>query len=424
METHLAYQYSQPTPAPLSATAWYRGATSEQWRAFASAYLGWALDIMDLMLFAMVISQVGKDIGFGRDAAGLVASITLVATAGGGLIFGYLADRIGRAKSMMLSIVCYSVGAALCGLADSFAELLIFRVILGLGVGGEWSTGAALIAETWPPEHRGKVMAWVQSAFPVGYALAALIAALVLPHFGWRWVFAVGLLPAVLAILLRRQMHEPQIWLERKERRGLGATFSLLFNEHRRPTLVALGFTSAAMCGYWGLFTWIPTYLSSATKEGGLGMDLFRSTTWIVCMQVGAGIGCVAFGYLADRFGRRISFASFFLLAAALIPAYASVTSPTTALIVGVFVAFFSNGFFSGFGPTLAELFPTPIRATAQGFIYNTGRAVSAAAPALVGFAAAHYGMQASLILTAGFFLVAAVIVIGWLPETLNKRLD
>lgn len=403
---------------------WYRGATRDQWKAFASAYAGWTLDIMDLMLFAMVIVHMGKDLGFGREAAGVVASVTLVATAFGGLLFGFLADRIGRARSMMLSILCYSIGAALCGLSQSLGALLVFRVILGLGVGGEWSTGAALIAETWPAEHRGKVMAWVQSAFPVGYALAALIAALVLPQFGWRWVFAVGLLPAVLAIFVRRHLKEPRIWVENKVRHSPVETMRQLFSQHRRNTLVTLAFTSAAMCGYWGLFTWIPTYLAASGSEGGLGMDLFRSTSWIVAMQLGAGIGCVLFGYFADRFGRRRSFITFFVAAAVLIPVYASVSSPTGAMLVGVVVAFFSNGFYSGFGPTLAELFPTSVRATAQGFIYNTGRAVSALAPALVGIVSARYGMQACLAMTGVFFLVAAVIVTLWLPETHQKRLD
>ncbi|WP_246867414.1 MFS transporter [Diaphorobacter sp. LR2014-1] len=176
------------------------------------------LDIMDLMLFAMMIKYISADLSFDKGMAGVIASMTLLATAVGGLVFGFLADRIGRTRSMVLSILCYSLGTALCGFSQTVTQLLIFRFILGLGVGGEWSAGAALITESWPAQHRGKVMAWVQSAFALGYALAALVAAIVLPLFGWRWVFAVGLLPALFAFWVRRHTEESEIWVQQKQR--------------------------------------------------------------------------------------------------------------------------------------------------------------------------------------------------------------
>jgi MFS family permease len=178
---------------------WFVGATKAQWQTFWSSYLGWALDVMDLLLFAILISYISQDLGMERRAAGTLASATLFATAFGGLIFGFLADRIGRTRSMVLSILCYSVGTVLCGLSQSVGELLLFRAVVGLGVGGEWSAGAALITETWPARHRGKVMAWVQSAFAAGYALAAIVAAVFVPVFGWRGAFFFGVLPALLA---------------------------------------------------------------------------------------------------------------------------------------------------------------------------------------------------------------------------------
>lgn len=406
------------------AAPWYRNATREQWKSFGSAYFGWALDIMDLMLFAMVIGHVGKDLGFGKDMAGEVASVTLVATAFGGLFFGFLADRIGRTRAMMLSIICYSVGAAACGLATSLGMLMFFRVLLGIGVGGEWSAGAALITETWPAQHRGKVMAWVQSAFPLGYAMAALIAAIVVPQFGWRWAFAYALIPAFLAVIIRLYVHEPEIWVQQKERPTFRHSMRTLFGTYRRNTIVSMSFTTAAMCGYWGLFTWIPTYLASSAAEGGAGLDVLKSTLWIVVMQVGAAVGCITFGYIADRIGRKAAFLLFFGASTVLIPLYANVSSQGTLLVMGAIVAFFSNGFFSGFAPTFAELYPTSIRATAQGFIYNTGLAISAVAPAIGGFVAASYGVAAALGVTASFFMVAACIVLFWLPETVGKELD
>ncbi len=403
---------------------WYQNATPDQWRSFGSAYIGWMLDIMDLMLFAMVIRYISVDLHFDKGVAGMIASLTLLATAVGGLVFGYLADRVGRTRSMVLSIVCYSLGTALCGFSDSVAQLLVFRFVLGLGIGGEWSAGAALITETWPAEHRGKVMAWVQSAFAVGYALAAIVAALVLPHLGWRWVFAVGLLPALFAFWVRRHTRESEIWLKQKKRFTAGQTFAALFGQYRRNTLVGLAFTAAAMCGYWGLFTWIPAYLSTPVSEGGPGFDLLRSTTWIVIMQIGAALGFICFGYIADRIGRRKAFMLFFICSAIAVPAYVAIRSPLVLLAFGPAVAFFGTGFYSGFAPTFAELFPTSIRATAQGFIYNTGRATSALAPALVGLLSKGNHAGTALGATAAFFALAAVIVFFFLPETRGEELE
>jgi MFS family permease len=408
---------------PVRRSKWYKGATPDQWRTFTSAYVGWMLDIMDLMLFAMVLRYIGADLHFDKGTAGTIASATLLATAVGGLVFGYLADRIGRTRSMVLSILCYSLGTALCGFSESVAQLLVFRFILGLGIGGEWSAGAALITETWPAEHRGKVMAWVQSAFAIGYAVAAIVAAVVLPHFGWRWVFAVGLLPALFAFWVRRHTSESEIWLNQKERFTAGQTIAALFGEHRRSTVVGLAFTAAAMCGYWGLFTWIPAYLSTPVSEGGPGFDLMRSTTWIVVMQVGAALGFICFGYIADWIGRRKAFMLFFVCSAITVPLYVVIRSPVVLLVFGPVVAFFGTGFYSGFAPTFAELFPTNVRATAQGFIYNTGRATSALAPALVGLLSngAHIGF--ALGATGGFFALAAAIVFFFLPETRGEEL-
>lgn len=407
----------------VPSTRWWVGASRQQWGTFVSAYLGWMLDVMDLMLFAMVISQVTGELGIGKSEAGMVVSATLFASAFGGLLFGFLADRLGRARSMVLSILCYSVGTALCGLSSTLGQLMLFRIIIGLGIGGEWSAGSALVSETWPDRHRGKVIAWVQSAFAAGYALAAIVAAVVVPIGGWRWVFAVGLLPAVLAFYVRRHVKEPEIWLRQTTRLGLGETLRRLFGEHARQTWVSLAFTTIAMCGYWGLFTWIPTYLSTPVEQGGQGMNLLKSTLWIVIMQVGAAVGFVTFGYFADRIGRKKSFVLFFLGSALTVPVFAYLHDATLLLLVGLVVAYFGTGFYSGFAPTFAELFPTTVRATAQGFVYNGGRAIAAVAPLLIGIASQHFGVGGGLVVTSGFFALAALIVIVFLPETRGASL-
>lgn len=405
-------------------TRWYVGATRAQWQVFWSSYLGWALDIMDLLLFAMLLSHMSADLGMDRSTAGTIASASLVATAVGGLIFGFLADHIGRTRSMVLSILCYSIGTVLCGLSQDVTQLLLFRIVVGLGVGGEWSAGAALITETWPARHRGKVMAWVQSAFATGYALAAIVAAVFLPLVGWRGVFFFGIAPALLAFWIRRHTPEPEIWKQQTERLTLRQTVVTLTGEHGRSTVVGLAFTAAAMCGYWGLFTWIPTWLATPVASGGPGLDLVKSTTWIVVMQVGAALGFISFGYVADYLGRKAAFILYFVVSALAVPLYTQITTPTALLLFGPVVAFFGTGFYSGFAPTFAELFPTSVRATAQGFIYNAGRAVSALAPAAVGFLATRYGLGGALTFTAGFFLLAGLIVFVFLPETKGADLQ
>ncbi|HYG05776.1 MAG TPA: MFS transporter [Stenotrophomonas sp.] len=415
-----------PSISPLGEAGnkrWWQGASRQQWGTFRSAYLGWALDIMDLMLFAMVIKHVSADLGFDKSDAGMVMSATLLATAAGGLVFGFLADRLGRAKSMILSIICYSVGTALCGLSDTLGQLMLFRIIVGLGVGGEWSAGSALVSETWPAQHRGKVMAWIQSAFAAGYAAAAVVAAVVVPTLGWRWVFAVGLLPALLAFYVRRHVKEPEIWVNQTRRLNFAQTIGALFSGHRRNTTVGLAFTTAAMCGYWGLFTWIPTYLATPVAEGGPGLDLVKSTVWIVIMQVGAALGYITFGYIADRLGRKKAFLIFFACSALSVPLFVLIQTPWLLMAFGIVVAYFGTGFYSGFAPTFAEMFPTAIRATAQGFVYNGGRAIAAIAPALIGFLATRYGVGSGLVATAGFFALAGVIVLLFLPETKGAEL-
>jgi MFS family permease len=414
---------SSTAPAETPSGPWYRGATKNQWRAFAGAYMGWMLDVMDLIIFSFVITYIIAEFNADAGVAGLVASGTLIASAFGGIVFGFLADRIGRTKSMMLSILCYSIGTLLCGFAPNLQMLFVFRIIVGLGVGGEWGAGAALVSETWPARHRGKVMAWVQSAFATGYALAAIVAAIAIPLGGWRWAFFVGVIPALLAFWVRHNTEEPEIWKKAQRVSAKGAV-KKLFAEHPKAVLACLGFTAAASCGYWGLFTWIPSYLSTSVADGGQGLDLLKSTTWIIIMQVGAAAGFISFGYISDKIGRRKTFISFFIAAAVMVPLFLLVKGDVSVIIFGAVMAFVGTGFYSGFGPTFAELFPTEIRAFAQGFIYNTGRAISAVAPALVGFLLIAFGPAVALGSTAGFYLLAAVLVFFFLPETRGKMLE
>ncbi|MFI5184080.1 MAG: MFS transporter [Vicinamibacteria bacterium] len=411
----------RPTRKVLGFT-WPERVTPAERRSLVAGGLGWMLDAMDVMLYSMVLAHLMKDLGMAKETAGLLNSLTLLASAVGGLLFGFLADRIGRTRSLMLSILVYSVASGACGLSDTVIELAILRFVLGLGMGGEWATGAALIAETWPAEHRGKALGLMQSTWAIGEVVAAAVAGYVLPRFGWRAVFFVGILPALLVFWIRRDVPESTVWLERG--RGQRGSLRLLLRpDVRWNGLLATAMNAAGMFGYWGLFTWIPAYLSLPVEQGGRGLDIFKTTTWLVVMGVGKWLGYALFGFFADSAGRRRSYVVYLFTAAALVPLYGMASRPTWLLILGPFVAFFGTGFFSGFSALAAELFPTEIRATAMGLTYNVGRGVSAAAPWIVGHLADRFGLGSAFFLQAGAFFVAGLLALA-LPETRGKALE
>jgi len=405
---------------------WWKSASPDARRALVAASFGWMLDAFDVMLYAMVLASVMADLGMAKGTGGLLASLTLAASAIGGLIFGIVADRHGRRTAMTYSILIYSVFTAACGLSTSILMLAVFRVLLGLGMGGEWASGASLVSETWPGEHRGKALGLVQSSWAIGYALAAAVAAVVLPAWGWRAVFFVGVLPALFTLWIRRHVREPEIWRQRRARRegdrlaGLAEVFG---RERLRLTTLVTLMNACTLFAWWGLNLWIPAYLSMAAEQGGLGLGPGLMSALVIFMQVGMWLGYVSFGFLGDRFGRKRTYVTFLLAAAVFVVLYSRTRDPLALLALGPFVAFFGTGYFSGFGALTAEIYPTRIRATAQGFTYNTGRIVSAAAPFIVGSLAQTRGFGFSFSLISLAFLAAAVLWI-WIPETLGKDLD
>jgi MFS family permease len=402
--------------------SWTESITAEQWRTLAAAALGWMLDAFDVMLYAFALTAIRSEFGLNTAQAGALASVTLLASAAGGILFGALADRIGRARCLVLSILVYSAFTALTATATSVAWLVLWRALVGIGLGGEWSAGSVLVAETWPAEHRGKAIGLMQSGWAVGYAAASLVSAAVLPRWGWRSLFALGVAPAVLTLWIRRRVPEPAIWREASRRPAPGARILFappLFSR----VAVATGLAASLLFAYWGLFTWVPTYLASPLASGGAGLGIVRSSIWVVTMQAGAFAGYASFGFFADRFGRRPTVRAFVTCAAVLVPVYGlAARSEGVLLALGPFVGFFGHGYFSVFGAMLAELFPSAIRGTAQGLCYNAGRAASAAAPFTIGALADAWGLGTALAFTSAFFLVGAALI-SWLPETRGGEL-
>ncbi len=399
--------------------------TVDQRRALLAASLGWMLDSMDVMLYSMVLSYLMRDLAISMRTAGLLGSLTLVSSAIGGIVFGVLADRLGRTRALMASILIYSVFTAACGLAQSIAQLAVFRILLGLGMGGEWATGAALVSETWPAEHRGKALGIMQSSWAVGYALAAALTALILPRYGWRAVFFVGIAPALITFWIRRSVKEPEVW--KQSRMAVGGVKKNELLRLFEPglfhfVLVATAVNAGTMFAWWGLFTWIPRYLGLPREEGGAGLDIVKTSTWVILMQAGMWLGYVTFGFMSDRFGRKVTYVGYLFIAALLVPIYGNTHNPGVLLWLGPMVAFFGTGYFTGFGIITAELFPTSIRATAQGLTYNVGRAVSAVAPFAVGSLAETHGLGFAFYLVAFAFLVSALLAL-LLPETKGRQI-
>jgi MFS family permease len=402
---------------------WWHEADLRARRAFIAASLGWMLDSFDVMLYAMVLPALIEDpaLHLSTRVAGALGSVTLLAAAAGGMAFGVIADRIGRKRALMAAVLIYSVFTAACGLAQSAVQLAVFRVLLGIGMGGEWATGAALVSESFPARHRGKALAFVQSAWAIGYGLAAVANLIVMPLWGWRGVFFVGVLPALFTLWIRRRVEEPPMWQSASQvERG---RISMLFEPHVAATTIAIMLmNSCCLFAWWGLNGWVPAYLRLSTAQGGIGLSSSTMSFFVIAMQVGMWFGYVTFGFMADAIGRKRTYVTYLIVAAILLPLYGILREPVALLVLGPFVAFFGTGYFSGLGALIAEIYPTAVRATAAGIGYNFGRIASAAAPYTVGSLAATRGFGVAFTVTGAAFLLAA-LAWTWIPETKNREL-
>ena len=424
MSTHAA--------ALSTADPWYRTITGYQWRVLAAAKAGWMLDAMDFMLYAMAIGQLRTYFGLTDATAGMLGTLTLLMSGVGGMLFGYVADRAGRTRALMTTVLVFSVTSAGAATSQSVTQLLIWRALLGLGMGGEWASGAVLVSETWPAAHRNKAISIMQSGWAIGYIAAALLAALILGgawagNESWRLLFLVGIVPAFLVIWIRRNIHEPPRRIATQSQDQHRNPFRTIVTPpllRRTIAIVLLG--SAVQFAYWGVFFWLPAFLARPVEQGGAGMGVVGSLGWIIPVQIGAYFGYLTFGFLADRFGRRRTFIAFMLIASLLVPIYGQMArSPMTLMLLGPVLGYFGHGYFSMFGSFIAELFPAAVRATGQGTSYNIGRMAGALAPYVIGALAGLPGIGIGLALasTSAFFLTAAVLIFA-LPDRSGEELE
>ncbi len=402
----------------------WRYTTKAQRQTLLAAGLGWMLDAFDVMLYSIVLATLMREFAMTKAPAGLLNTLTLVASAIGSFAFGILADRFGRRRMLSLSIVTYSIFTFACGFSTTVTALATFRFLLGLGMGGEWNSGATLVAETWPAVWRGRALGIVQSSWAIGYALAAIVANLVLARANWRWVFFVGVLPALLTLWIQHDVPEPAIWEQHVRLAPASRAEMRALWRSATPRLLALfSMNTFGMFAWWGLFTWIPAYLALPVSKGGRDFSQFGFTAFLTILNLcGMLPGYLLFGIFADKFGRRRTIIIYLALAAVCVPAFAVARRPALILLTASVTAFFGTGFFTGSGILGSELFPTPIRATALGLSYNAARGFSSLAPFVIGAIGEAHGLSWGFSACAVAFAAAALSAL-WIPETRGTEL-
>ncbi|MGA5170802.1 MULTISPECIES: MFS transporter [Streptomyces] len=411
-------------PGDKGAFAWLRALGPRGRRAFGGAFGGYALDSYDFFTLPLSMVAISAYFSLSSGQTGLLTTVTLVVSALGGILAGILADRIGRVKALMITVITYALFTVLCGFAPNYETLLVFRALQGVGFGGEWAVGAILVAEYASAKHRGRTLGGVQSAWAAGWALAVIVYTLVFhfldPDTAWRVMFWTGALPALLVIWVRRNVedapHAAEVRRSSSERGSLTAVFrpGLL-----RTTVFATLLSTGVQGGYYTLATWVPTYL-----KGDRGLTVVGTGGYLAFLISGAFIGYLTGGYLTDRLGRKRNIVVFAVLSAVCILAYTNIPAGANGLVLvlGFPLGFCMSAIFSGFGSFLSELYPTAVRGTGQGFTYNTGRAVGAFFPTLVGFLADSWGVGGALVFGAVGYGIAVLALLG-LPETRGREL-
>ena len=426
----------------ISASSWRDGVTPYQWLVLFVAWLGWVFDSMDATIYAIVLHPALEELLAVSSAGpvtseaigwhgGIIFSIFLIGWAIGGVLFGIAADRFGRTRTLIASILIYAVFTGLAALSQNWWHLAIYRFLTALGIGGEWAAGATLVAEVWPEDKRAKAAGLLQSAWAAGFFLAAALN-LLLRGYGWRALFIAGILPALLTFYIRRKVKEPDRWTKIHQqdmasgaapKAGLGELFR---PDLRRPTLIGSMLAFVAVFGLWGSTNWTPTLINTLPDLQGLSQEASsaRVSYAIMALNAGALFGYLSFGPLADHFGRRPVFA--LMCAGSLIMLPVTFLAPRAyphVLLLLPVLGFFNNGIFSGFPIYLPELYPTRLRATGAGFCFNAGRVFASVGPFLTGWLTTAMGSVGSAVSAVGLIYLVGLLVLLFAPETRGKPL-
>ena len=411
----------------------YDKPTSTHYKILLMSWAGWVFDFYDLILYTFLLIPIKKELGLTDVEVSYVLGASLAATALGGVIFGFLSDKFGRKKVLQWTILTFSVGTFFSGLASSITVLLIFRIITGLGVGGEWGTGQTYVGEAFPPKVRGRFGALMQTGAPIGIALASVIGGYLAPEIGWRWCFFLSVLPALLVVYIRKALPESDMWLEReriaadkkilpeKKEESSSRIAELFSPAYRKYFILALVLAIFDMSAYWFTYSWMPGYLHEQRN-----FSLSKSAVWMLITQVGGFIGYTTFGIVADKLGRRPAYSIYsFIMAAGLVSITLlwDIIVVHQAVILGcMFLVGFGTGMFGGYGPLFAELFPTQIRSTAMGAAFNLARGAQFFTPVIIAYVAVQYGLGGGISIAAIFALLTGIWI--WtFPETKGKKL-
>lgn len=410
----------------------------ERWKVMWASIIGYAMDGLDVLILSFAMAAIVSEFGLTLGEGGLIATYTLIGTVLGGYLFGIFADYYGRVHTFSLTIIIFSIFTGACAFADNVTHLNILRFLAGLGLGGEYGIGMTLVSETWPAAKRARATAGVAMGWQAGAVLAAILAAVVLPDYGWRGLFLVGVVPALLAAWARHGIKEPPMWVKRKEmkkalaaRKGNGEALTaeeeeqlaeakkfplahLFAGPSKTVTTLSLTvMTSVQNFGYYGIMVWLPMIL---LKEHGLTTKSMSG--WMIVTVIGMIAGIYVFGYLCDRLGRKVPYLIFYVCAAAMVYIYVNLGTPIALLFGGAFLGFFCNGMMAGYGTLLSENYTTDARSTAQNFVFNTGRAVGGFAPAIIGALAQSHGFSAAFALLSCVYIAAAVNVLLFIKDT------
>ncbi|KXU94450.1 MFS transporter [Caballeronia megalochromosomata] len=394
-------------------------------QALVASMLGYAMDGFDLLILGFMLPAIAADLHLTPAQSGALVTWTLAGAVAGGVVFGMLSDYFGRVRMLTWTILVFAVFTGMCALAQGYGDLLIYRTIAGIGLGGEFGIGMALVAEAWPARLRARVSSYVGIGWQLGVLAAALITPMLLPVIGWRGMFAVGLLPALVSFFVRRHVEEPALFTERRAAAKTDAARKLplrrLFDDARtaRASLGVIILCSVQNFGYYGLMIWLPSYLSKT-----FGYSLTKSGLWTAATVLGMALGIWLFGLAADRFGRKPAFLAYQIGAVAMVFVYSNLTSPAALLIGGAVMGVFVNGMLGGYGALISEIYPTEARATAQNVLFNIGRAVGGLGPVAVGALAARYSFAVALAFLASIYLLDVAATLFLIPEKRGAELE
>nr|WP_019937795.1 MFS transporter [Bordetella sp. FB-8] len=392
------------------------------WKTLAGSAIGYAMDGFDLLILGFMLSLISADLHLTGGQAGSLVTWTLIGAVAGGILFGALSDHYGRVRVLTWTIVMFALFTGLCAFARGYEDLLVYRTLAGVGLGGEFGIGMALAAEAWPARLRARVCSHVALGWQVGVLLAALLTPALLPHIGWRGMFLVGVIPALFAWLIRRTLHEPEVFVRHAREKGSrGNAFKLLVKDGRttRTSLGLVILCGVQNFGYYGIMIWMPSFLSHK-----LGFTLAKSAFWTSVAIVGMMIGIWVFGQMADRIGRKPAFLLFQAGAVVMVLVYSRLSDPFAMLWVGAIMGMFVNGMVGGYGALMSEAYPTEARATAQNVLFNIGRAIGGFGPVVVGTLASAYSFQIAIGMLAAIYVVDMLATLFLIPELKGAELD